>query len=142
MSATVGGSLTGGAAGRRQLQRKRGLTSPRFPACSVAMRKESEPQSLTASWNAARTFVLLAFVGVAVVALIVGPAKFFLSFAFCLVAFSILVTFISGSSSAVPVLPGWLLAVSYVVPILWIGSLWFTGVRAWDRNNIRAGIAF
>jgi hypothetical protein len=85
---------------------------------------------------------MLTFVGVGVVAMIVGPAKFVISFGFYFVAFPHLVTFASGSSSSIPALPGWLLAGSYVLPILWIVNLWLTGSRAWDRNSIGGGIAF
>ena len=103
---------------------------------------QPDPQRVVLSWSTAKTLVVLTFVGVALVAVIVGPAKFVASAGLCLVTFPILLTFASGSNPAIPPLPGWLLVASYALPVLWLVSLWLAGTRAWDRDNSRAGFVF
>src|SRR3954470_23608432 len=96
------------------------------------------PEKSVASWSVGKTLVVLTFAGVAVVAVFVGPAKFIASFGFYLIAFPVLVVFASGTNS-IPAIPGGLLVASFVLPVLWIVSLWFTGIRAWDRDSTGGG---
>ena len=103
---------------------------------------QPEPQSPAGGWSFARSLVLLTFVGVAIVAVMVGPATFVVSFGYCLAAFPFLLTFTSGSSPDMPTFPGWLLAASYALPLLWVAGVWLTGARAWDRNDLRAAMMF
>jgi hypothetical protein len=118
------------------------LLGQRFQDYHLQMSMQPDPPSPAGRWTFARSLVLLTFAGVAIVAAIVGPGKFVMSVGYCFAAFPLLVIFASGTSPEMLTLPGWLLAVSYALPLLWVLALWLAGARAWDRNDLRAAIIF
>ena len=81
--------------------------------------------------------VSVTFLGISIAVQMVGAVKFLMS------TWLILLTFPLSLSYALNLpLPGWLLISLYALPLAWVMGLWTTGIRAWDRSNLKAALLF
>src|SRR6476619_498609 len=93
-------------------------------------------------WSVAKTLVAVTFIAITCYIAFVGPWMFLISFAFLAMAFPFVVmAFVAEHNLPVPSI---ILSpvILWMLPIIWIASLWRAGDRAWNRDNIWWAVFF